>query len=210
MQSLRLSSALLPDLIEALKGWGAVWAPVEKAPGVFSLQPIDDAAQARPDALRTILPFKKLLMKPRFTMVERDGAGDMRESRDNDVGPVVLFGLHACDIHALRILDMIYLSGYEDGYYARNRAPAHGRGLRLHARRQVLLPVHEHGQRGRGLRPVPDRAGGTLPGHGVQRARGRDRARPRRPLPARRAPGRARLPGARASGARRRSRWHWT
>lgn len=122
MQSLRLSSALLPDLIEALKGWGTVWAPVEKAPGVFSLQPIDDPAQARPDALRTVLPFKKLLMKPRFTMVERDGFGAVRESRDNDAGPVVLFGVHACDIHALRILDMIYLAGYEDGYYARNRA----------------------------------------------------------------------------------------
>jgi sulfhydrogenase subunit beta (sulfur reductase) len=122
MQSLRLDAALLPDLIEALKEWGTVWAPVEKAPGIFSLQPIDDVSQARPDALRTILPFKKLLTRPRFTMVERGADGPARESSDNDAGPLVLFGVHACDIHALRILDMVHLSEYEDGYYARNRA----------------------------------------------------------------------------------------
>jgi sulfhydrogenase subunit beta (sulfur reductase) len=122
MQSLRLDAALLPDLIEALKGWGTVWAPVEKAAGTFTLQPIDDVSQARPDALRTILPFKKLLTRPRFTMIERAALGPARESADNDAGPVVLFGVHPCDIHALRILDMVHLSDYEDAYYARNRA----------------------------------------------------------------------------------------
>ena len=61
MQTLRMNSTLLPELLEALKGWGGVWAPGKRALGVFSLEGIDDdATRARPEALRTILPFKKL------------------------------------------------------------------------------------------------------------------------------------------------------
>lgn len=121
MQSLRMKTEYLPALVEGLKAWGTVWAPVEKMPGVFALEALDDVSLARPDALRTILPFKKLLLKPRFTMVERDGRGVPCESRDNDSGPIVLFGAHACDVHALKILDMQYLSDYPDSYYKRNR-----------------------------------------------------------------------------------------
>jgi sulfhydrogenase subunit beta (sulfur reductase) len=111
----------LPALVEGLKAWGKVWAPVERGAGAFALEPIDDPARARPEALRTILPLKKLLLRPRFTTLERIGAGPVRASQDNDRGPAVFFGGHACDMHALRILDMLHLSGYRDPYYARNR-----------------------------------------------------------------------------------------
>ena len=33
----------------------------------------------------------------------------------------MFFGAHACDIHALKILDLLYLSDYVDPYYAENR-----------------------------------------------------------------------------------------
>src|SRR5512139_778591 len=121
MQSLRMKAELLPTFLEGLKQWGRLYAPVEKAPDVFALEAIEDVSRARPEALRTILPFKKLLMKPRFTMMERKGAGATAESQENDLGPVVFFGGHACDVHALRILDMLYLSYYSDPYYRRNR-----------------------------------------------------------------------------------------
>src|SRR3990172_6387485 len=121
MQSLRMRTESLPAFMEGLKAWGAVWPPVEKEPGVFALEAIDDVSRARPDALRTILPFKKLLTKPRFTMVEREGDAPPRESHDNERGPMVFFGAHACDVNALKLLDMLYLSDYPDTYYRRNR-----------------------------------------------------------------------------------------
>ena len=121
MQSLRMNSKLLPDLIETLKSWGTVWAPVERAPGVYSLEVIDDPAAARPDALRTIVPFKKMLLKPRFAMLEGRVGVVAMDPNDNDRGPQVLFGAHACDVHALKILDLLYLSDYVDPYYRRNR-----------------------------------------------------------------------------------------
>jgi sulfhydrogenase subunit beta (sulfur reductase) len=121
MQTFRMNANLLPGFLEALKRWGKLVAPVERAPGVFSLEEIDDITRVRPEALRTVVPFKKLLLKPRFTMLERTGSEQVREGTDNDMGPVVYFGAHSCDIHALKILDLLYLSEYQDPYYKRNR-----------------------------------------------------------------------------------------
>ena len=124
MQTLRLDATRLPDLIGGLMEWGQVWAPVETASGSFRLQVVEDPALARPDALRTLIPFKKLLLPPTLTMM-RGGFG---ETESVDSGPVaadsgvnVLFGAHACDVHALKILDLLYLSDYVDPYYAAKR-----------------------------------------------------------------------------------------
>lgn len=122
MQTLRMKSGLLDELLEGLRASGTVWAPVERDDGLFSLEIVDDdIARARPDALRTIVPFKKILLKPRFTMLRSETGQATTSCTDNDAGPQVLFGAHACDIHALKILDLLYLSGYPDPYYRRNR-----------------------------------------------------------------------------------------
>lgn len=122
MQTLRMKSGLLDELLEGLRASGTVWAPVERDHGLFSLEIVDDdIARARPDALRTIVPFKKILLKPRFTMLRSETGQATTSCTDNDAGPQVLFGAHACDIHALKILDLLYLSGYPDPYYRRNR-----------------------------------------------------------------------------------------
>ncbi len=121
MQTFRMNASLLPTFLESLKAWGRLVAPVERAPGVFSLEEIDDVSRARPDALRTIVPFKKLLLKPRFAMLEQGADGRVVTSAENDLGPVVYVGAHACDVHALKILDLLFLSDYVDPYYKRNR-----------------------------------------------------------------------------------------
>lgn len=120
MQTLRMKTEFLPTLYRGLGQWGTVYAPVERAPGVFSLEPCEEVARARPEALRTIVPFKKLLLKPRFTVVEQRDGND-ETAWDNHDGPKVFFGAHACDVHSLKILDLLYLSDYVDPYYRRNR-----------------------------------------------------------------------------------------
>ena len=121
MQTLSMKSALLGTFLEALRAWGTLIAPVEKGEDVFVLAPVGDVANARPEALRTILPFKKLLLKPRFAMLEQSSRGGPTVSAENDYGPLVYFGAHACDVHALKILDLLYLSDYVDPYYKANR-----------------------------------------------------------------------------------------
>ena len=80
MQTLRMNLGLLNSFLEALKAFGTLMAPVERSPGVFTLGPIDNVEAARPDALRTVLPFKKLLLKPSFCMLERRDGQAPRES----------------------------------------------------------------------------------------------------------------------------------
>jgi len=121
MQTLRMREEYLPRLVEGLRSWGIVYAPVERGHGAYSLEPIRDPAEARPQALRTILPFKKLLLRPRFTMIEAENGGAPRAGTDNAPHPKVFFGAHACDVHALRILDLLHLTGYIDPYYKANR-----------------------------------------------------------------------------------------
>ncbi len=121
MQTLSLVTSRLPRLLEALKEWGTLWAPVRHGDNDHRLAVIDDVSLARPDALRTTLPFKKLLLKPSFVMLEGPVGGAAKDPGDNRRGDQVLFGAHACDIHALKILDLLYLGGYTDPYYLVNR-----------------------------------------------------------------------------------------
>jgi sulfhydrogenase subunit beta (sulfur reductase) len=124
MQTLRLDARRLPDFVGALMNWGTVWAPVETTSGLFTLQLLEDVSCARPDALRTVVPFKKLLLAPSFTMVKGEFAetgGHESGAVDSDGRPQVFFGAHACDVHALKILDLLYLSHYIDPYYAAKR-----------------------------------------------------------------------------------------
>jgi sulfhydrogenase subunit beta (sulfur reductase) len=111
----------LSSLLEGLRAWGTLYAPVERGHGAYSLEPIDDVGKARPEALRTIVPFKKLLLRPCFTMVETTDGAPSREGIDNDPSPKVFFGAHACDIHSLKILDMLYMTDFVDPYYRKNR-----------------------------------------------------------------------------------------
>ncbi len=121
MQTFRMATDLLPAFIEALKKWGTVWAPVRHGGNGYRLQPVDDVSEARPEALRTTLPFKKLLLRPSFVMLEGPVGGVPADLGDNDRGDQVLFGAHACDIHSLKILDLLYLANYTDPYYLANR-----------------------------------------------------------------------------------------
>jgi len=122
MQTMKMKNELMSAFLEGLKHWGRLWGPVEKEKSVFSLEPIDDVSMVRPDALRTILPPKKLLLKPAFTMLESGPDGrETRDCGDNYQGKTVLFGIHACDIHGLGIMDMLYLTDYIDTYYEENR-----------------------------------------------------------------------------------------
>jgi len=121
MQTLRLAGHLLPEFLESLKAWGTLWAPVERSENVFELSEIEDVAQARPDALRTILPFKKLLLPPSFSMFEGPAGGSPGEDVEQHAHDQVYFGAHPCDIHALKILDLLYLTSFVDPYYERSR-----------------------------------------------------------------------------------------
>jgi ferredoxin len=69
----------------------------------------------------TILPPKKYFVPQRETLFTYS-FGDIPEVRETiEVDPVILFGLHSCDIKGIEMLDYVFTNKYPDPYYAERR-----------------------------------------------------------------------------------------
>ena len=109
------------DLFAAvLQQFGEVHAPVARDGG-FAFDRLARWSDARLDCQRTILPPKKYLLPPRETMFRYSkGKGFVPWSEDLD-RKIVLFGVHACDIYGLNVLDDVFAGQYPDPYYQTRR-----------------------------------------------------------------------------------------
>jgi sulfhydrogenase subunit beta (sulfur reductase) len=120
MKTLRLPKDRLDFFASVIQQFGEVHAPVEQDGG-FAFQPLARWSDARLDYTRTILPPKKYLLPPRETLLRYDPeAGYRAESEDLD-RKVILFGVHACDIYGINILDEVFGEPYPDPYYRQRR-----------------------------------------------------------------------------------------
>lgn len=121
MKTLRLAKDRLDLFAAVLQQFGEVHAPVAQERGGFAFRPLARWSDARLDATRTILPPKKYFLPPRETMFHfRRGEGFVPASEDLDK-KIVLFGVHACDIYGLNILDEVFAGAYPDPYYQTRR-----------------------------------------------------------------------------------------
>ncbi|RDD53395.1 MAG: hydrogenase [Candidatus Korarchaeota archaeon NZ13-K] len=114
-----MSKGDLPKLLSALKEFGEVHGPVRY--GKFhSFRRVDSADEMDLSYTRTMIPPKKYFVRPREEILRvnlRRGYELLREEPRN----IVLFGLHACDINAIKVLDSIYMDEHPDPYYASRR-----------------------------------------------------------------------------------------
>ena len=118
MMILKMKKEDLPAFLETVKEWGELWGPTRKGSKV-SFEKVDSLSQMDLKATRTIIPPKKLLYPPRFTMFDYDDEG--YHDRIGDVPKRILFGVHLCDIHGILIMDKMFLETYKDPYYAERR-----------------------------------------------------------------------------------------
>lgn len=120
MKILKLPKAQLDFFASILQQFGEVHAPVEQN-GKFVFQRLARWSDARLDYNRTILPPKKYLLPPREKLFDyRETAGYLPAAVELEKS-IVLFGLHACDIYALNILDVVFGGAYPDPYYQARR-----------------------------------------------------------------------------------------
>lgn len=120
MKTLKLPKPQLDFFASVLQRFGEIHAPVEQN-GRFVFRHLDRWSAARLDYDRTILPPKKYFLPPRETLLNyRPGRGYVPASEDLD-RRIVLFGVHACDIYALNILDRVFSGRYPDPYYSTRR-----------------------------------------------------------------------------------------
>ena len=118
MRAVKMKKENLYDFLDAIKSFGTLWGPVRNGEQ-FSLEEITDYSKIELTALRTKIPFKKLLIPPKFDMYSFDNEG-IKTSLDN-IPKRVIFGLHPCDLHGLKILDNFYSQHYIDPYYMERR-----------------------------------------------------------------------------------------
>ncbi len=120
MKTLKLPKAKLDFFASVAQQFGEVHAPVEQN-GQYVFRRLDRWSEARLDYNRTLLPLKKYFLPPRETLFQyRPGKGYLPAVEGLD-RRIVLFGVHACDVYALHILDLVFNGRYEDPYYQARR-----------------------------------------------------------------------------------------
>lgn len=87
----------------------------------FAFAPIADTAQLRLDYTTTILPPKKYLLPQEEVLFTFKTDGTLAVPVF-DMQWRVIFGIHTCDLHAMRLLDEVFARGNPDTHYMKRRA----------------------------------------------------------------------------------------
>jgi|UniRef100_A0A7C3YUT3 sulfhydrogenase subunit beta (sulfur reductase) len=117
MKALKLKKELLVEFLKGLKTFGVVYGPVKKGEKYVYAE-LTDFSLLELKALRTILPVKKFLLPPRFSILNFDfeeGYEDTLISSPKSLQ--IIFGLHPCEIHSILILDRLFKERLPDPYY---------------------------------------------------------------------------------------------
>ena len=121
MRYVKIYNEKMQEFLERLKNYGKLYAPVKISDKFYDRKEIDDVKKISFDCLRTIMPAKKFFIPPYEELFEIDIENADYKEKIEETEPFVLFGLHACEIVALRIFDGVYLDEFPDIYYANRR-----------------------------------------------------------------------------------------
>jgi sulfhydrogenase subunit beta (sulfur reductase) len=100
--------------------FGELHAPVEQD-GKFVFKRLTRWSEARLEYDRTILPPKKYFLPPQETVFRYRPRAGFEPCTDGLDQRLILFGVHACDVFALNILDRVFAGKYDDPYYQTRR-----------------------------------------------------------------------------------------
>ena len=118
MRAVKLKKEDLSSFLECSQYFGEIWGPQKKGDR-YVLEATEDMSKLDFSALRTTLPFKKLLAPPKFSMFKFNKNGYMEQL--DQIPSRVIVGLHPCDIHALLIMDEFFAKNHIDPYYMERR-----------------------------------------------------------------------------------------
>lgn len=114
----------LAKFIGCLSVFGEVHGPTERGEKSFVFAPVEDFSEIVLDYTRTILPPKKYFLKPTDVMFNFSAEKGYEVPDDEPAKRRVIFGVHPCDIHGLKILDLVFGGRYVDPYYFTRRSSA--------------------------------------------------------------------------------------
>ncbi len=120
MKTLRLPKDRLDFFASVMQQFGEIHAPVEQDGG-YAFQRLRRWSDARLDYDRTVLPPKKYFLPPRETLFTYDAVKGYQATSEDLDRRIILFGVHACDIYGINILDEVFGGKYPDPYYQARR-----------------------------------------------------------------------------------------
>ncbi len=119
MKCVKLPKENLSSFVETLKTFGKVYGPVRNERSHF-FREINNSNEMDLNYTRTMMPPKKFFLKLKEIIFNFDqGRSEYQETPENE--KTVVFGVHSCDIHALKLMDKIYLNSAPDKYYTIRR-----------------------------------------------------------------------------------------
>lgn len=122
MNAFKLPAEDLNPFLLRLGGQAEVYVPERRPAGDVVFARLTDPDRVTTDYTRTTLPLKKLFSLPTETMFRFSAErGYEAPPEMTTVHRRVVFGAHACDLHALQILDRTFLNDQPDPYYAQRR-----------------------------------------------------------------------------------------
>jgi sulfhydrogenase subunit beta (sulfur reductase) len=119
MSYMIMPKAVLGDWVTQLKELYRVVGPTEKQ-GQFIFDEIKTIDELQLEYPPTVLPPKKYLFPPRETLLKYGMSGSQIEVTIASE-PTVIFGIHTCDLHAIKLLDHVFSQGYVDKHYRAHR-----------------------------------------------------------------------------------------
>lgn len=109
------------QFLERLRQWGELHAPVRGEDGLARFAHLAPGTLPDLATLRTVLPPKKYLLAPwEKVLTYTEASGYQPPSKET--GPIILFGVHPCDLAGIYYLDLIFLGEDPDPVYATRRS----------------------------------------------------------------------------------------
>jgi sulfhydrogenase subunit beta (sulfur reductase) len=118
MKILKLQKKDLSPFLEVISREAQLWAPVVTG-DKFAFNEVKDFSRIATNAVRTIIPPKKIMVPSSFNMFHFSEKGYQEDL--SHITDRILFGIHPCDIHGLLTLDKLFVQAYPDPYYLEAR-----------------------------------------------------------------------------------------
>jgi len=117
---LKLPAERLDFFASVIQQFGEVHAPATQN-GKHVFKRLSRWSEASLDYNRTILPLKKYFLPPKEVLFRYQSDKGYSPCAEGLERRIVLFGVHACDVYALNILDQVFAGQYPDPYYQARR-----------------------------------------------------------------------------------------
>jgi len=116
-----IASHNLAALFERLRKDAQLHGPIRGDDGVVRFTAIAPGTLPDLSTVRTLLPPKKYLLHPQETILSYTVAAGYQLPAE-EVRPLILFGVHPCDLSGINYLDRVFLGDDPDPLYAARRA----------------------------------------------------------------------------------------